>query len=226
LQDVEAEGRFYLLCWDVLQAGEFRFNEAKLLGHAVGMDVESLVAAGLVSKSGDKIKLFSARDRKRPKKLEQEEIEETLFGAMPTGKKKRVKKGDVLMVHPNDARFRTALDGCHALALRHIEAGGGNPGLGSARQLATQQGWKGGSPVARLMEALLKAAPPALWHDKGKKSAAAEYPEFRAWHAMIEPLFGVTPPEWPEELEPQAELALQSEQAEMEGEEPEEEEKE
>ena len=199
LQDVEAEGRFYLLCWDVLQAAEFRFNEAKLLGHAVGMDVDLLTAAGLVSKSGDKIKLLSAKDRKRPKKLEQEEIEETLFGAMPTGKKKRVKKGDVLKVHPNDPRFRTALDACHALALRHIEAGGGNPGLGSARQLATQQGWKGGSPAARLMEALLKAAPPALWHEKGKKSAAAEYPEFRAWHSMIDPLFGVTPPEWVEE---------------------------
>jgi adenine-specific DNA methylase len=199
LQDVEAEGRFYLLCWDVLQAAEFRFNEAKLLGHAVGMDVDLLTAAGLVSKTGDKIKLLSARDRKRPKKLEQEEIEETLFGAMPTGKKQRVRKGDVLKVHPNDAHFRTALDACHALALRYLEAGSGNPGLGSARQLATQQGWKGGSPPARLMEALLKAAPPALWHEKGKNSAAAEYPEFRAWHSMIDPLFGVTPPEWVEE---------------------------
>ncbi len=213
LQDVEAEGRFYLLCWDVLQAAEFRFNEAKLLGHAVGMDVDTLVVAGLVSKSGDKIKLFSANDRRRAKKLEQEEVEETLFGALPTGKKKRVRKGDVLQVHPNDPRFRTALDACHALALRHIEAGGGNPGLGSARQLATQQGWKGGSPVARLMEALLKAAPPALWHEKGKTSAAAEYPEFRAWHAMIDPLFGIKPPEWLEELEPQTELTLQSDGA-------------
>jgi len=199
LEGVEAEGQFYLLCWDVLQAAEFRFNEANLLGKAVGMDVDTMIYAGLVSKSGDKIKLLSAKDRKRPKKLEEEEIEETLFGAMPTGKKKRVKKGDVLKVHPNDPHFRTALDACHALALRYLEAGGGNPGLGSARQLATQQGWKGSAPVARLMEALLKAAPPALWHEKGKKSAAAEYPEFRAWHAMIDPLFGVTPPEWLEE---------------------------
>jgi adenine-specific DNA methylase len=213
LRGVEAEGRFYLLCWDVLQAAEFRFNEAKLLGHAVGMDVDSLVTAGLVSKSGDKIKLLSAKDRKRPKKLEQEEIEETLFGAMPSIKKKRVRKGDVLMVHPNDAHFRTALDGCHALALRYVEAGGGNPGLGAARQLAVQQGWKSGSPVARLMEALLKAAPRALWHEKGMASAAAQYPEFRAWHAMIEPLFGVTPPEWVEELEPQGELDFESEPA-------------
>jgi adenine-specific DNA methylase len=199
LQGVEAEGRFYLLCWDVLQAAEFRFNEAHLLGKAVGMDVDTMIYAGLVSKSGDKIKILSAKDRRRAKKLEQEEMEETLFGPMPTGKKKRVKKGDVLKVHPNDPHFRTALDACHALALRYAEAGGGNPGLGSARQLATQQGWKGSSPIARLMEALLKAAPPALWFEKGKTSAAAIYPEFRAWHAMIEPLFGITPPEWIEE---------------------------
>lgn len=200
LADVETEGRFYLLCWDVLQAAEFRFNEAHMLGKAVGMDVDTMIYAGLISKSGDKVKLLSAKDRRRPKKLEQAEMEETLFGAMPTGRTKRVKKSDALKVHPNDSQFRTALDACHALALRYAEAGGGNPGLGSARQLATQQGWKGGAPVARLMEALLKAAPPALWFDKGKTSAAALYPEFRAWHALIEPLFGVTPPEWVEEV--------------------------
>ncbi len=205
LQEVEAEGRFYLLCWDVLQAAEFRFNEAHLLGKAVGMDLDTMVYAGLVSKSGDKIRILSAKDRRRAKKLEQEEMEETLFGAMSTGKKKRIKKGDVLKVHPNDQHFRTALDACHALALRFAEANGGNPGLGSARQLVTQQGWKGGSPVARLMEALLKAAPPALWHEAGKTSTAAIYPEFRAWHAMIEPLFGITPPEWPE---PKTDLEL------------------
>ena len=219
LQEVEAEGRFYLLCWDVLQAAEFRFNEAHLLGKAVGMDVDTMIYAGLVSKSGDKIKILPAKDRRRSKKLEQEEMEETLFGAMPTGKKKRVKKGDVLKVHPNDQRFRTALDACHAMALRYVEANGGSPGIGNARQLAAQQGWKGGSPVARLMEALVKAAPPALWHlpaprtsrqagDTGKNSAAALYPEFRAWHAMIEPIFGITPPEWPEPQK-EAELALE-----------------
>ena len=60
LEGVEAEGRFALLCWDVLGAAEFRFNEAKLLGHAVGMDVSQLVAAGLVTRSSDKIKILSA----------------------------------------------------------------------------------------------------------------------------------------------------------------------
>ena len=63
------------------------------------------------------------------------------------------------------------------------------------------------------MEALLKAAPPALWHDTGKKSAAAIYPEFRAWHAMIEPIFGITPPEWPEpKVEAELDLKYQDEQ--------------
>ena len=199
LQEVEAEGRFYLLCWDVLQAAEFRFNEANLLGKAVGMDVDSMVYAGLVSKSGDKIRMLPAKERRRAKKLEQEEFEETLFGPMPTGRTKRVRKGDVLKVHPNDAGFRTALDACHALALRFLEAGGGNPGIGSARQLAVQQGWKGGSPVARLMEALVTATPPALRFEKGRNSAAAIYPEFRAWHALLKPLFGVAPPEWAED---------------------------
>ena len=76
-------------------------------------------------------------------------------------------------------------------------------------QLATQQGWKGGSPVARLIEALLKAAPRALWHDKGKTSAAALYPEFRAWHAMVGPLFGINPPEWAEAEDADLELPLE-----------------
>ena len=201
LDGVEPEGKFYLLCWDVLQAAEFRFNEAKLLGHAVGMDVDTLVAAGLVSKTGDKIKLLSAADRRRPKKLEMEEVGEALFGALPTGKKKRVKKGDVLKVHPNDPHFRTALDGCHALALRYIEAGGSAAGIGAARQLAVQQGWKNGSPIGKLMEALVTAAPPALWFEKGKTSTAALYPEFRAWHDLLLPLFGIESPVWKEEGE-------------------------
>jgi len=228
LEGVEPEGKFYLLCWDVLQAAEFRFNEAKLLGHAVGMDVDTLVAAGLVSKTGDKIKLLSAADRRRPKKLEMEEVGEALFGALPTGKKKRVRKGDVLKVHPNDPHFRTALDGCHALALRYIEAGGGAAGVGAARQLAVQQGWKNGSPVGKLMEALIGAAPPALWFEKGKTSAAAAYPEFRAWYDLLEPLFGIAPPIWKDEAEQSLleTFGLADETEEVEESEPEEEEEE
>ena len=196
LEGVEPEGRFALLCWDVLGAAEFRFNEAKLLGHAAGMDVDQLVAAGLVAKSGDKITMLPARERRRQRALEPDEVAETLFG--PVLVRKRRKKTDVLRVHPNDPHFRTALDGCHALALRYVEAGGGAGGIGSARALAHQQGWSKESPVGRLMEALVHAAPEGVRHDKGRDSAAAKYPEFRAWHALLEPLFGMEPPDWTE----------------------------
>jgi putative DNA methylase len=198
LAGVEPEGRFTLLCWDVLGAAEFRFNEAKLLGHAVGMDVDQLAVAGLVTKSGDKVRVVPASDRRRDKPLEPDEVEETLFGPMPKGKKRR--KADVLKIHPNDARFRTAIDGCHALALRYLEAKGGAAGIGSAKALALQQHWTKGSAVCRLMDALVHAAPEAVRFEKGKDSAASLFPEFRAWHALLEPLFGVTPLEWVEKM--------------------------
>ena len=194
LDGVEPEGRFALLCWDVLGAAEFRFNEAKLLGHAVGMDVNQLETAGLVSKSGDKVKMLSARDRRRDRALEPDEVTETLFGAVLT-EKKRTKK-DALKVHPNDPQFRTALDACQALALRYLESHGGNAGIGSARSLVRQQRWAKDSYVARLMEALVHAAPQAVRFQNGKTSAAALYPEFRAWHDLLQPLFGLAAPEW------------------------------
>ncbi len=211
LDGVEAEGRFALLCWDVLGAAEFRFNEAKLLGHAVGMDVESLVAAGLVSKEGDKIKILSAKQRRRSRALEPDETVETLFGTETKGRKRR--KGDVLKVHPNDPQFRTALDGCHALAVRYLEAGGGAPGTGAAKALARQQQWKADSPVARLMAALVEAAPEAVRHDRGKQSAGAQFPEFRAWHALVSELFGIPAPDWTEKKPEQIVFSLESERA-------------
>lgn len=204
LDGVEPEGRFALLCWDVLGAAEFRFNEAKLLGHAVGMDVSQLETAGLVSKTGDKVKMLSARDRRRDRALEPDEVTETLFGAVLSAKK-RTKK-DALKVHPNDPQFRTAIDACHALALRYLESKGGNAGIGSARSLVRQQRWTKDSNVARLMEALMHAAPQALRFEKGKTSAAALYPEFRAWHALLEPLFGLAAPEWKKPEAPQSDL--------------------
>ena len=201
LDGVEPEGRFALLCWDVMGAAEFRFNEARLLGHAAGMDVDRLIVAGLVSKEGDKIFMLSAKDRRRKEALKREEIVMDLFGEVP--QKKRRSKAEVLQVHPNDPTFRTTIDACHALALRYIEAGGGSAGIGSARALVRQQGWTTESSVARLMEALVKAAPKALHKDAGKNSPAAEFPEFRAWHALLEPLFGITPPDWTEAPLPQ-----------------------
>jgi len=212
LEGVEAEGKFYLLCWDVLGAAEFRFNEAKLLGHAVGMDVSQLQAAGLIEKSSDKIKILAAMKRRRSKALEQDEIEQTLFG--PVTKEKKRRKQDALKVHPNDPVFRTALDGCHALAIRYIEAGSVGGGIGSAKALVRQQRWSKDSGVARLMEALVLAVPEALWFEAGKKSAAAEFPEFRAWHTLLEPLFGIKPPEWKRKAEPQAKLFVEDEEEE------------
>jgi len=214
LEGVEPEGKFALLCWDVLGAAEFRYNEASLLGKAVGMEVDTLIAAGLVTKSGDKIKVVPVKERRRDRALEQEEAD--LLGAPIAGKRR--KKADALKVHPNDPSFRTALDGCHALALRYLEAGGGAGGVGNARELSRRQNWQKGSIVARLLEALVHAAPEAVRHDDGKKtSAAALFPEFRAWHALLQPLFGVAAPDWTPRAEPQFELALiGDEQAEIE----------
>ena len=207
LNGVEAEGQFVLLCWDVLGAAEFRFNEAHLLGKAVGMEVDRLVAAGLVTREGENIRMVPARERRRERALEPDEVAQTLFGleALP---KRRTKK-DILKVHPNDPEFRTTIDACHALALRYIEAGGGAGGTGSAKALARQQRWTKESPVARLMEALVKAAPQAVRFEHGARSVAARFPEFRAWHELLEPLFGIAPPEWKEEKPKAPELPFE-----------------
>jgi putative DNA methylase len=204
LEGIEPEGRFVLLCWDILGAAEFRFNESKLLGHAAGLDVDRLIAAGLVEKKSNNIRMLSAKERRRSRALEPDEAAEMLFGPVIT-QKRRTKK-DVLKVHPNDPQFRTTLDACHALALRYNEAGGEAAGIGSAKSLARQQRWTKDSPVTRLMEALVRAAPEALRREKGKSSAAARFPEFRAWHALLKPLFGIEPPDWSEKHPLQAEL--------------------
>lgn len=201
LEGVDNESRFVLLCWDVLGAAQFRFNEAMLLGRSVGMDVNSLIGAGLVSKKGANINLLPAKDRRRERPVQNvAEQMELLEGA---GRGRRQAKRTV---HPNDEVFASAIDMCHALALRHAEAGSGQAGIGAARGMALQQGWTADSSCGRLMEALVKAAPVAVrFPGKGKKKAAADdFPEFRAWHAMLKPLFGIEPPSWekPTELQP------------------------
>ncbi|MDP9226190.1 MAG: DUF1156 domain-containing protein [Actinomycetota bacterium] len=196
LAGVEAEGKFALLCWDVLGASEFRFNEAKLLGHAVGMDVAQLAAAGLVKRQADKVNILSAKERRRNRAIEDTE------DAGKGGK-----------VHPNDTAFKSAIDGCHALAQRYADAGGGAAGIGAARSLARQQSWDKDSAVARLMAALVQAAPAAVRIERGKQSAAAKFPEFRAWHALLHPLFGVPAPDWSEALPDQIQLELTSPEA-------------
>jgi putative DNA methylase len=94
------------------------------------------------------------------------------------------------------------------MALRYLEAGGGAGGIGSAKALLRQQRWSKESAVARLMEALVQSAPEALRHERGKTSAAAQFPEFRAWHALLDPLFGIAPPDWTEKPQKIMELPL------------------
>ncbi len=226
LNGVEPEGRFALLCWDVLGAAEFRFNEANLLGKAVGMDVDTLIATGLVTKAGDKIFMVPAKERRRNEPLKPDEVIETLFESVAVARRHR--KADVLKVHPNDPHFRTAIDACHALALRYLEAGGGKAGIGSAKALALQQAWTVESSVAKLMEALVKATPKALRQEAGNKSPAAKFPEFRAWHALLEPLFGIAPSDWtePEPAPPRPLLAEQEAELDAMEEEPDEEDEE
>ena len=103
-----------------------------------------------------------------------------------------------MKVHPNDSSFRTTLDACHALALRYLEAATEDAGIGAARGLVTRQGWTRESGVARLMEALVHATPAALRRSGSKGSAAELYPEFRAWHALLGPLFAIEAPDWSE----------------------------
>ena len=198
LDGVDPESRFVLLCWDVLGAQEFRFNEAMLLGRAVGMDVNALIAAGLVSKSGDKVLLQPAKARRRDRPVKNEAEQMELLSGMGRGRRRVIRT-----VHPNDEFFVSAIDACHALALRHAEAGGGQAGIGAARGLALQQGWKADSACARLMEALVRAAPLSVRFPgkRGNKTAADDFPEFRAWHAMLKPLFNLDPPDWAEPVE-------------------------
>lgn len=204
LGGVEPEAQFAALCWDTLGAAEFRFNEAKLLGHAVGMDVSSLERAGLIAVKADSVRILSAAERRRASPLSTEAAQALLLGPIEGGK--RVRTGDALKVHPRDPAFRTCLDRAHALALAYADAGGGSAGIGAARAFARQHGLRADDPTARLIESLLWAAPPAV-RRPGSKAAEA-FPEFRAWHALAEPIFGLAPPDWSDKTPPQAILDL------------------
>jgi hypothetical protein len=50
------------------------------------------------------------------------------------------------------------------------------------------------------MAALVQAAPAGVRIERGKTSAAAKFPEFRAWHALLYPLYGLPAPDWTEKL--------------------------
>jgi hypothetical protein len=205
LQGVEPEAQFALLCWDTLRAAEFRFNEAKLLGHAVKMDVSALEIAGLISVKQDQVKMLSASERRRNVPPRDDEAQQLLFGFVP-GTGKRVKRADALKIHPRDPAFRTHLDKAQALALAYADAGGGATGIGAAKSFALKHSIKPGDATVRLIEALLKAAPPAVRREKGE--VALKFAEFRAWHAMLQLLFGIEPPDWTEKPPDQGILQL------------------
>jgi len=203
LQGVDSDSRFYLLCWDVLGAAEFRFNESMLLGRSVGMDVSRLKETGLIEKTAEKVKMLPASARRREKPVKTEEEQATLFGPLPSpGKRRKVQTSR--KVHPQDEYFASAIDMCHALALRYADAQGGQSGIGAAGGMARQMGWGEDSVCSKLMTALVNAAPTGVQFPgkKNQKTAADEFPEFRAWHAMLKPLFGIDPPEWKEPAKP------------------------
>jgi hypothetical protein len=193
------------LCWDTLRAAEFRFNEAKLLGHAVSMDVSDLQTAGLITVQQDKVKILSAAERRRDGPLTNDQSQQLLFGFVH-GAGKKVRRADALKIHPRDPAFRTHLDKAQSLALVYADAGGGAAGIGAAKSFALRHSIKTGDATVRLIEALLQAAPSAVRRDKGE--VAAKFAEFRAWHAMLEPLFGVEPPDWTEKPPDQGVLQL------------------
>src|SRR5271166_6662602 len=205
LHGVEPEAQFALLCWDTLRAAEFRFNEAKLLGHAVRMEVSDLQLAGLITVKQDKVKILSAGERKRDVPLTNDQAQQLLFGPVHAPGKK-VKKADALKIHPRDPAFRTHLDRAQAVALTYADAGGGSAGIGAAKSFALRHSIKAGDATVRLIEALLKASPPAVRRDKGE--VAGKFAEFRAWHAMLQPLFGIEPPDWTEKPPDQGILQL------------------
>jgi hypothetical protein len=127
-----------------------------------------------------------------------------LFGFVEGGKK--VKKADALKIHPRDPAFRTHLDKAQALALAYADAGGGAAGIGAAKSFTLRHSIKTGDATVRLIEALLKAAAPAVRRDKGE--VATRFAEFRAWHAMLLPVFGIEPPDWTEKPPDQGVLQL------------------
>lgn len=205
LAGVEPEAQFALLCWATLGAAEFRFNEAKLLGHAVGMDVAALEEAGLITRKADKVNILSAAGRRREGPLREEEAQQLLFG-WSAGDGKKLKRADALKIHPRDPAFRTYLDRAQALALVYADAGGGAPGIGAAKGFCARHSVKPGDATARLIEALLQAAPLAV--RRPNSEMAGKFPEFLAWHAMLEPLFGINPPDWAEKGPGQQALEL------------------
>ena len=160
LQGVEAEGRFALLCWDVLGAAEFRFNEAKLLGHAVGMDVSQLAAAGLGHARSDKIKILSAKDRRRSK-----------ADRGCRGRRQGWQGASERCRIPHGARRLP----CARASIRRSRRRRAQASALHARSLGSRD-WDKDSPVARLLAALVQAAPVRGADRAGQDQRRSEVP--------------------------------------------------
>jgi putative DNA methylase len=159
------------------------------------MEVSALEIAGLITVKQDQVRMLSAAERRRDVPLTNDQAQQLLFGFVQ-GTGKKVKKADALKIHPRDPAFRTHLDKAQALALAYADTGGGAAGIGAAKSFALKHAINASDATVRLIEALLKAVPPAVRRDKGE--VAAKFAEFRAWHAMLQPLFGIEPPDWTE----------------------------
>lgn len=62
---VDALTDFVLLAWDTFSAREFPFDTARLLALAVGLDVDELERAKVISKQAGKVKLLTPKERLR-----------------------------------------------------------------------------------------------------------------------------------------------------------------
>ncbi len=193
LDGVEPKARFALLCWDVLGAAEFRVNEARLLGNAVGMDVDTMIAAGLVSKYRRQDQDGAREGTAQRPALDAGEVD--FVGAPIAGTtvtRSRCAEGPPERPQLPHGTGRlpcagTALSGARRRCGRHRQR----------PRIARRQNWtrRRGS-VARLMEALvMPRRRPYRW-TTGGPNAAAMFPEFRAWHALLQPLFGIVTPDW------------------------------
>jgi hypothetical protein len=163
------------------------------------MAVDDLVTAGLIEKEGDKVRILPAAARRRAQALTNDEVAAAMAPAVAGTRRRGAPKAQVRQVHPGDPQFRTALDTCHALAMAYVDAlptQGEAGAIGTVRALVNRHRVVRDSAAVRLMEALVNAAPRALQVAGGAQSAAARFPEFRAWHAILAAVFGAEVPDW------------------------------
>jgi len=193
LEQIDTPSRFWLLWWDVISAHEARFNEAMLLGRSLGLGVDNLISAGLLSKKSEKVFILSAKERRADKPREEAIRSDVLFD-IPGKKKTPPRK-----IHPRDPDYATLIDLLHGWALTYIEGGAG--GIGAGMNFARRHQLQHGHPAVELALALLAVAPQGVWHGASETEPNAAHPEFFAWRELISQGLGIEVPEWIEERE-------------------------